>query len=221
MIPFDSLEAKLKNVEIAKFIQTRADAATIQLATMYGVPDALNSGGNSDSAPGRRNGTVSAIAPTTSSAFIIGQVSQSIEPFTANYYIKDLAKGKFSIRNHQLERLLDEKHKNTKTTWKSILSNGGSVQHLECLDEHEKAVFKTFEEISPREIIIQASQRQKYIDQGQSLNLWIHPKMPLRDLNAMIIEGWQLGLKSLYYQHSMNAAQEFSRKLLQCNSCEA
>ena len=221
MIPFDSMEAKFKNVEIAKFIERKANEATIRLGSEYGVPEALSNAHTINSNTGRRNGTVSAIAPTTSSAFIIGQVSQSIEPFTSNYYIKDLAKGKFSIRNRQLEQLLEEKGKNTKTTWKSILSNGGSVQHLEFLDDHEKSVFKTFEQISPREIIIQAAQRQKYIDQGQSLNLWIHPKMPIKDLNALLIEAWQLGVKSLYYQHSMNAAQEFSRKLLNCSSCEA
>jgi ribonucleoside-diphosphate reductase alpha chain len=101
-----------------------------------------------------------------------------------------------------------------------ILKHGGSVQHLECLTEHEKMVFRTFGEISQKEVIIQAAQRQRYIDQSQSLNLMIHPSIPVRDVNALMIEGWRLGVKSYYYQYSVNAAQAFSRNILQCASCE-
>src|SRR5690606_39263554 len=103
-----------------------------------------------------------------------------IEPHRANYYIKDIQKAKYTIKNHELEKLLESKNKNTKEVWKSILDNFGSVQHLEFLSEEEKNVFKTFNEISPKEIIIQAAQRQKYIDQSQSLNLMFHPSTPAK-----------------------------------------
>ncbi len=86
--------------------------------------------------------------------------------------------------------------------------------------DHEKLVFKTFSEISPKEIVIQASQRQKFIDQSQSLNLMIHPSIPIKDVNALIIEAWKLGVKSLYYQISVNAAQQFSRSILECTACQ-
>jgi ribonucleoside-diphosphate reductase alpha chain len=99
--------------------------------------------------------------------------------------------------------------------------NRGSVQHLEFLSQEEKDVFKTFEEISPKEILIQASQRQKYLDQGQSLNLMIHPKTPTKDVNQLLLEAWKMKIKALYYQMSVNAAQELSQSILQCKSCEA
>jgi ribonucleoside-diphosphate reductase alpha chain len=89
------------------------------------------------------------------------------------------------------------------------------------LTDYEKAVFKTFAELSPKEIIIQVSQRQKFIDQGQSTNLMIHPSVPIKDVNALIIEAWRLGVKSLYYQISVNAAQAFTRNILTCASCES
>jgi Ribonucleotide reductase, barrel domain len=154
------------------------------------------------------------------SAFILGQVSEGIEPHRTNYYIKDLQKGKFTVKNTHLESLLRKKDKDNEVVWNGILKNGGSVQHLDFLSEHEKSVFKTFSEISPKEIVIQAAQRQKYVDQGQSLNLMIHPSVPTKDVNALIIEAWRLGIKSLYYQISVNAAQAFSRNIMACSSCE-
>ena len=214
MIPFESMEAKHHNVTIAKNIYDRAYAASAKLAQEYGEPELLKG-------YGRRNTTLLAIAPTKSSAWIIGQSSESIQPFDANIVIKDLAKGKFTFKNPYLEELLTQKGKNNKTTWNSILANGGSVQHLEFLSDFEKSVFKTFQEISPMETIIQAAQRQKYIDQGQSLNLTIHPSVPTKDVNALIIEAWKMGIKSLYYQFSVNAAQEFSRSILSCTNCES
>lgn len=153
------------------------------------------------------------------SAFILGQVSEGIEPHRTNYCIKDLQKGKFTLRNPHLHELLQKKGKDTPEIWESIAKNSGSVQHLDFLDEHEKDVFKTFIEIAPKEIIIQASQRQKYVDQSQSLNLLIDPKVPVKDMNALYIEAWKLGVKSLYYQISVNAAQQLTR-FLQCKSCE-
>lgn len=214
MIPWESMTAKYKNVEIAKTIEAQATKASQKLATLYGEPALLQG-------YGLRNVTRLAIAPTKSSSFILGQVSEGVEPHRTNYCIKDLAKIKFTYKNPHLTELLDNKDKNNSKVWKSILMNGGSVQHLDFLSDEEKDVFKTFSEISPKEIIIQASQRQKYIDQAQSLNLMIHPSIPTKDVNALIIEAWQLGIKSLYYQISVNAAQQFGREILQCKSCEA
>ena len=167
-----------------------------------------------------RNVTTMAIAPTTSSSFILGQVSPSIEPLNSNYFVKDLAKGKFTYKNPYLESILEGYGKNNKTTWKSILVKGGSVQHLDFLTEEEKLVFKTFGEISQKDIIIQAASRQKHIDQSQSLNLMIHPSTPPRDINKLLIEAWELGVKTLYYHRGTNPAQELSRNLLTCSSCE-
>ena len=214
MIAFESLEAKLYNVKIAKFIKEESYKASAELAEMFGEPEMLKG-------YGRRNTTLNADAPTKSSAFILGQVSESNEPAKANYYIKDLAKIKFTVKNSHLEKILEEKGKNTQDVWNSILMNAGSVQHLDFLSDHEKLVFKTFAEISQREVIIQASQRQKYIDQGQSLNLMVHPSIPTKDVNALLLEAEELGIKALYYQYSVNAAQAFTRDILNCVSCEA
>ena len=214
MIPFESLEAKMYNVKIAKYIKEESYKASAELAQMFGEPELLKG-------YGRRNATLNADAPTKSSAFILGQVSESNEPAKANYYIKDLAKIKYTVKNPYLEKLLEEKGQNTQDVWNSILMNAGSVQHLDFLSDHEKLVFKTFAEISQREVIIQASQRQKYIDQGQSLNLMIHPSIPTKDVNSLMLEAEELGIKALYYQYSVNAAQAFTRDILNCVSCEA
>lgn len=214
MIPFESMEAKFLNTEIFKLIKEKTYKASGELAERFGEPDLLVG-------YGRRNSTTMAVAPTKSSAFILGQVSEGIEPHKSNYMTKDLAKGKFSIKNSELVKLLKSKGKNEPEVWESILKNSGSVQHLKFLSEQEKLVFKTFQEISPKEIVIQASARQKYIDQGQSLNLMIHPKTPIKDVNALILEGWKLGVKAFYYQISINAAQEFSKNILSCTNCES
>ena len=104
--------------------------------------------------------------------------------------------------------------------WRNIRDKDGSVQHLDFLSDHEKDVFKTYAEIDQMDIIYQAANRQNYIDQGQSVNLMVHPSMPTKDINKLYITAWKLGLKSLYYQHSMNAAQQFKQKK-ECASCEA
>jgi ribonucleoside-diphosphate reductase alpha chain len=213
MIAFESMEAKIVNVQIIKNIRSKAYAASEMLAELLGKPEVLAN-------DNRRNTTLLAIAPTKSSAFILGQVSEGIEPHRSNYFIKDLAKGKFSIRNPHLEILLEQRGLNTEETWQSILRNQGSVQHLEGLSADEKSVFKTFQEISPMEIIIQAGQRQKYIDQGQSLNLMIHPQTPIKQVNELILTAVELGIKGLYYQIGINAAQEFRNNVLACTSCE-
>jgi len=214
MIAFESFEAKRLNVEMWKYIRTECDIATQELAELYGEPELLK--GYS-----RRNTTTIAVAPTTSSSFILGQVSPSIEPLNSNYFIKDLAKGSFSFVNPFLTKLLKTKEQDTDDVWKSILVHGGSVQHLDFLNQDEKDVFKTFGEISQKEIIIQSAQRQKFIDQGQSLNVMIPPETPVKDINALIIFAWEQGIKGMYYQRSASPSQQLARNILTCSSCEA
>ena len=212
-IPFESLEANMANIQIHKLIQQKSQSASKDMAFEYGEPPLLKD-------YGIRNTTTMAIAPTTSSSFILGQVSPSIEPLNSNYFVKDLAKGKFTYKNPELVNVLEEHGQNNKDVWKSILVTGGSVQHLMFLTDEERAVFKTFGEISQKDIIIQAASRQKHIDQAQSLNLMIHPSTPPRDINKLLIEAWELGVKTLYYHRGTNPAQELSRNLLTCSSCE-
>ena len=213
MLAFDSMEAKYLNNEIWKTIRSRADKATEELAKTYGEPELLKG-------YGRRNTTTLAVAPTTSSSFILGQVSQSIEPFDSNYFVKKLAKGSFTFKNPQLKKLLKEKGQDKEEVWKDILVRGGSVQHLSFLTKEEKDVFRTFGEISQKEIVIQTIQRQKYIDQGVSLNVKIAPDCPPKDVSDLLIFGWENGIKSFYYQRSANPAQELMRNILTCSSCE-
>ena len=214
LISFESMEAKMLNIEIFKRVRTLCDLASGNLAALLGEPPLLKG-------YGRRNTTTMAIAPTTSSSFILGQVSPSIEPLNSNYFTKDLAKGKFTFKNPYLIKLLESKDINNAIIWKSILMKGGSVQHLSELTDDEKDVFKTFGEISQKEIIIQAAQRQVWIDQGQSLNLMIPPNTKPKDVNELMIFAWENGIKSLYYQRSSNPAQELARSILDCKTCEA
>lgn len=212
MIAFESDEAREYNVSIRQWMFEQAKEASREMAVLYGEPEVLIG-------TGYRNATNLATAPTTSSSFILGQVSPGDEPLNSNYFTKDLQKGKFAYKNPHLVTLLKKYDKNNKETWNSILINGGSVQQLDFLTDHEKEVFKTFGEISQSEIIIQAAARQPFIDQAQSLNLMIHPNAPVKDVNALMIQAWELGIKTLYYQRSTNPAQEFARELLQCKSC--
>jgi ribonucleoside-diphosphate reductase alpha chain len=212
-IAFESLDAKMLTSEIYSFIQKQANVGTNYLAHKLGEPPLLEG-------YGRRNVTTMAIAPTTSSSFILGQVSPSIEPLNSNYFVKDLAKGKFTYKNPYLKEVLKKHGNDNADVWKSILVTGGSVQHLMFLSDHEKDVFKTFGEISQKEVIIQAGIRQKFIDQSQSLNLMIHPKTPPRDVNQLLIFAWEQGVKTLYYHRGTNPSQELSRNLLNCTSCE-
>lgn len=213
MLPFESEEAAKLNVEVFKLIGDKAKAASAEMAKLYGEPEILKG-------YGRRNTTTMAIAPNTSSAFILGQVSQGIEPVWSNCYVKDVAKLKVTVKNPNVRRLLVEKGKDTKETWESIRDNDGSVQHLDFLSDEEKAVFRTFAEIDQNAIIDQAAARQPFIDQGQSLNVMLPPSVTAKEINALYMRAWKSGVKALYYQHSMNAAQEMVRKKLTANSKE-
>ncbi|MCS3756185.1 ribonucleoside-diphosphate reductase subunit alpha [Salinibacter ruber] len=214
-IPFESAEASLTGAEIAKTIKERSYAASAELADRFGEPPVLEG-------YGRRNATTMAVAPTKSSSFILGQVSPSIEPIKSNYFVQDRAKMKVTYKNPHLKALLQEKGRDTDAVWDEIALRDGSVQHLDFLSDEEKDVFKTFSEISQMAIIDQAAGRQKHIDQSQSLNLAIDPgSTPVKDINRLYVEAWKKGVKSLYYQHGVNAAQSFSRDLLACKACEA
>ena len=217
-LPFDTKETAKLNVEVFKLIKDKSYAASAELAEKFGEPEYLKG-------YGRRNVTLNAVAPTTSSAFILGQVSQSIEPIWSNCYVKDVAKLKVTIKNPVLKKLLVELGKDTKEVWDTIKKKDGSVQHLNFLTDEQKDVFRTFAEINQASIINQAAVRQDFIDQSQSLNLMVSPDMPTRDVNKLLIDSWKLGVKTLYYQHSMNSAQAFARKKLnlndlQCVACE-
>jgi len=213
MLPLNSQKAYDLNSEIFRVIKEKSYKASEELAEKFGEPSVLKG-------YGRRNSTLNAIAPTTSSAFILGQVSQGIEPIWSNVYVKDIAKIKTTIKNPFLEQLLEEKGMNTLEVWRNIRDYDGSVQHLDFLTDEEKDVFKTYSEIDQMDLIYQAANRQNHIDQGQSVNIIVHPEMPVKDINKIHVTAWKLGLKSLYYQHSMNAAQKFAQKK-DCASCEA
>ena len=213
MIPFEGLESKQLTNTIFKDIQEKSEKATIELARIYGEPEVLEG-------YGRRNTTLLAIAPTTSSSAILGQASPGIEPLYSNYYKAGLAKGNFMRKNKYLEALLKDKDIDNEETWRSIMLNNGSVSHLKELNDNEKGVFKTFKEISQLEIIQQASIRQKYIDQAQSLNLNIPSNLPVKEVNNLILEAWKLGVKTLYYQRSQSVSKEMVTNLVSCSSCE-
>ena len=210
LIAFESLQAKQYNHKIFSILKERTDKTSEDLYS---------------SKPSRykcirdryANTTLIAIAPTKSSSFILGQVSMGIEPIKSNYFVKDLAKIRTVYKNPFLVSELQKYNLDTEETWKSIMQKDGSVQHL---DFPTKEVFKTFLEISPKEIILQAAQRQKHIDQAQSLNLMIHPSIPAKDINQLYLYAWEEGVKTLYYQYSQNSAQAFSRNILECVSCE-
>lgn len=219
-IPFEDFKAKNKTTEIFKHIQSKSKEASLELAKIYGHAPIYNEVRNYDG-PKYRNTTTMAIAPTTSSSAILGQVSPGIEPFSSNYYKAGLAKGNFIRKNKYLKALLKEKDIDNEETWRSIMMNQGSVQHLEHLSDHEKLVFKTFKEISQKEIIIQASIRQKFIDQSQSLNLNIPSSLPVKEVNKLIISAWELGVKTLYYQRSQSISKELLTNIVECKSCEA
>lgn len=212
-IPFEGIQAKQLTTKIFSEIRENADKATRELARIYGEAPLLKG-------YGRRNTTLIAIAPTTSSSAILGQASPGIEPFSSNYYKVGLSKGNFMRQNKYLKELLAEKGIDNEDTWRSIMLHHGSVQHLEELTAEEKAVFKTFKEISQLEIIQQAAIRQKYVDQSQSLNLNIPSSLPIKEVNKLMIEAWKLGVKTLYYQRSQSVSKELVTGLVSCKSCE-
>jgi ribonucleoside-diphosphate reductase alpha chain len=225
MIPFESWEAKQFNAKVFKQLYIESRDASIELAELLGPAPIFNELSHKEDMEDvvtlMRNTTVLAIAPTTSSSSILGQVSPGIEPYSSNYFKAGLAKGNFMRTNKYLKKLLIEKDKDDEDTWRSIMLAHGSVQHLDFLSDNEKEVFKTFKEISPLEIIAQAAQRQQYIDQMQSLNLLIPSQMDIKDVNKLYLQAWESGVKSLYYQRSSSVSKEMMTKFVNCQSCES
>ena len=205
----------MMNNIIFKTIKQKAEEETAVLAKELGEPQWCK-GFN------RRNTHLIALAPTVSNAIISGGYSPSIEPITANIYSQKSAKGTFIIKNTNLEKLLDSKNKNNKDVWKSITENSGSVQHLSFLSKEEKDVYLTAREINQFAIVKQASQRQKYIDQGQSVNLFFAANSNPKYIHEVHMEAWKEGLKSLYYCKSEGVLKGdmASRNKDECAACE-
>ncbi len=196
-LPFEGAMAKSWNLKIFKHLSQGVNEASMLLATERGAcPDAEERGVM------ERFSCKTAIAPTASISIICGGTSACIEPIPANIYTHKTLSGSFSIRNPHLEALLIEKSKNSDNVWNSILEQGGSVQHLDFLTPEEKDTFKTSFEIDQRWLIELAADRTPYIDQAQSLNLFIPADVEKWDLLMLHFRAWELGVKSLYYLRS-------------------
>ncbi len=196
-IPFEGAMAKSWNFKIFKHIRAQVDEASMMLANERGpCPDAADMGVM------ERFSCKMAIAPTASISIICGGTSACIEPIPANVYTHKTLSGSFSIKNPHLEKLLAEKSKDSAAVWNMILEQGGSVQHLDFLSPEEKDVFKTSFEIDQRWLIELAADRTPYIDQAQSLNLFIPADVDKWDLMMLHFRAWELGIKSLYYLRS-------------------
>ncbi len=196
-IPMESVMAQVWNKRIFKNIQTKVDAASEVLADERGAcPDAADYGIK------ERFSNKMAIAPTASISIICGGTSPGIEPIAANAYTHKTLSGSFSVRNKTLEALLEEKGQNTDEVWSSIVTNEGSVQHLDFLTQHEKDVYKTAFELDQMWLIEHAADRQPHISQSQSLNIFLPADIHKRDLHQLHFQAWKKGVKSLYYLRS-------------------
>jgi ribonucleoside-diphosphate reductase alpha chain len=214
-IPFDSFDAMMLNAQVFRTIKTNAEKETAALALELGEPEWCK-GYN------RRNTHLLAVAPTVSNSLISGGHSAGIEPIPAAVWEQKSAKGTFIRRNPTFEALLEEKGKNTPEVWKSILENNSSVSHLKFLSDHEKLVFLSAMEINQYAIIKQAAQRQKFIDQGQSINLFFPANADVNYVIGVHVEAWKEGIKSLYYCRSQGVIKGdlASRSKDECAACE-
>jgi ribonucleoside-diphosphate reductase alpha chain len=210
-IAFEGVMAKVANNKIFKSIRSGLDNANLELGKERGeAPDAAGTG--------RRFSHCMAIAPNASSSIIMGNTSPSIEPYRANAYRQDTLSGAFLNKNRWLDKIIKEKitdENKYNEVWSSIIANDGSVQHLDILDENEKAVFKTSMEIDQRWVIDLAADRQNYIDQAQSLNLFFRPDVHIKYIHAIHFMAWKKGLKTLYYCRSekIGKADKVSKKI--------
>ncbi|HIB18992.1 MAG TPA: ribonucleoside-diphosphate reductase subunit alpha [Alphaproteobacteria bacterium] len=196
-VPLDSAIAKSWNLKMFKHIKVHADAVSRELAEERGAcPDAADFGIK------ERFSNKIAIAPTASISIICGGTSPGIEPFAANSFTHKTLSGSFTVRNKQLSALLAEKGRDDDETWSSVTANEGSIQHLDFLNDDEKAVFKTAFEIDQRWLIELAADRTPYICQSQSLNLFLPADVHKRDLHKIHFSAWKKGVKSLYYCRS-------------------
>ena len=207
------------NLKIFKHIKKKCDAANFLLGKERGeAPDLKGSG--------KRFSHMTAIAPNASSSIICGNTSPSIEPLRANAFTQKTLSGSFLIKNKYLEKLLEEKGKNTKDVWKIIISNRGSVDAFDFLTAQEKNIFKTAIEVDQAWLVDLAAERQKYICQAQSLNLFFPPDVNVRRLNNVHKRAWHKGLKTLYYcrseaiKRAENISIKIERKVRQDNEEE-
>ena len=202
-IPFEGVMAKSANNRMFSGIKKQLDAANLELGAERGeAPDAAGTG--------RRFSHMQAIAPNASSSILMGNTSPSIEPYRANAYRQDTLSGSHLNKNRWLDKIIKEKVSDPdkyQDVWSSIIANDGSVQHLDILDETQKDVFKTSMEIDQRWVIEHASDRQAYIDQAQSLNLFFRPDVNIKYLHACHFLAWSKGLKTLYYCRSEKLAK--------------
>lgn len=197
-IPFNSEEARKLNIEIHKYIQSEAQEASRKLAHDYGQPEWCQG-------TEFRHTHLIACAPTRTNTVISGAISQGIEPMESNLYVAKQAKGTFIRKNPFLEKVLEKYNRNTDETWNQLVSNQGSVKDLDFLTDYEKQVFLTAREIDQFELIRQAGDRQKYICQAQSLNLFVDSECEAEYLFRLHLMAWKLGVKSLYYLRSNSA----------------
>ncbi|MCK5425428.1 MAG: ribonucleoside-diphosphate reductase subunit alpha [Emcibacter sp.] len=199
MIPFESVMAQVWNKRIFKHIQDGVNAASKLLAAEKGAcPDADDYGIK------ERFSNKTAIAPTASISIICGGASPGIEPIAANSFTQKTLSGSFNVRSRALTRLLTEKGKNTDEIWSSITINGGSIQHLDFLNDLEKDVFKTAFELDQRWVIEHAADRASMVDQAQSINVFLPADVHKRDLHQIHFQAWKKGVKSLYYCRSLS-----------------
>ncbi len=208
-VPLESAMSKVWNKKIFQYIKQSVDRASKVLAKERGAcPDAAEVGVE------ERFSNKLAIAPTASISIIANNSSPGIEPFAANSFTQKTLTGSFNVRNKNLVKLLESKGKNTEDVWSSITINEGSVQHLDFLDEHEKLVFKTAQEIDQRWMIDLSAERQDYICQAQSLNVFVPGDVSKKYLHDIHFRAWQKGLKSLYYcrSTSIQRADKVSNK---------
>ena len=222
-LSFESLQAKILNGLIWKTIDQQSLKASQDLALKFGEPEWCTG-------VGVRNTLRTAIAPTVSNSIIMSSIeedlSPSVEPIAANAFVQRSAKGTFIRKNKILEKLLETKGKNDTETWKSIVANEGSVEHLEFLTKEEKSIFLTAREINQFVIIKQAADRQKYIDQGQSINLFFSMNATPKYMSEVAKEAWKEGLKSLYYCRTSSilkgdsGSRGYERKIEDCVWCE-
>ena len=199
MIPWESVMAKVWNKRIFTHIKEQVDVASQDLASERGpCLDAAECGMN------ERFSNKTAIAPTASISIICGGTSPGIEPIAGNSFTHKTLSGSFNVRNRHLDKLLDEKGQNNDDIWSSIVTSGGSVQHLDFLSDDEKAVFKTAFELDQRWLIDFAGDRSELIDQAQSLNVFLPANIHKRDLHQIHFQAWKKGVKSLYYCRSLS-----------------
>ena len=212
-IPWETSLAIGQNIQIFKHIREKLNAANLELGKERGeAPDAMGTG--------LRFSHTSAIAPNASSSIIMGNTSPSVEPYRANAYRQDTLSGSSLNKNRYLDKIIREestKHREGwyDETWSSIIANDGSVQHLEFLDQWTKDVFKTSMEIDQRWVVEHAADRQNYIDQAQSVNLFFRPDCNVKYLHAVHFQAWQQGLKTLYYCRSekIGKADKVAKKI--------